>query len=106
MTVLNKELTVDKDSKTVKLRTTFDVGTAIDLAKEASESPQERKSNDGIRCMGYIPPELWGYDPWLIQAKKARSAGDMGEYTKMIKKFFEVHPQYAVLFQKKIFTTR
>lgn len=106
MTVLNKELIVDHNEKTVKLRTTFDTGTAADLAREGSEAPQHRKSNDGIRCMGYIPPELWGYDPWLIQARKARNAGDKGEFTKMMIKFFEVHPQYKVLFQKKYFTTR
>lgn len=78
----------------VKLTNTFDISTAKELAKEHTQEGGYR--NETMMCMGHIPPEMWLYDPWLLQAKKAKWAGDTKEYIKMIEKFFEVHPVFKV----------
>lgn len=104
MTVLNRTVIREDDAKgTTRLRLTYDVGTAQSIAHDVSDAGGGRSENGEMMCMGYIPPEMWGFDPWLIQARKAQRAGDMGEYTKMVKKFFEIHPQFAVLFKKKYY---
>ena len=107
MTILKQEMYVDRDDpkKTVRLRTTYDVGTAMNLAQDLSLSGGGRVGSGSgeMRVMGYIPPEMWGYDPWLRMAKQAERAGDMGEHMKYIKKFFEVHPSFAVITPKKYF---
>lgn len=107
MTVLKQEMYIDNDDRRkIRMLTTYDIGTAINLAKDLSEAgggrAGEGKSGE-MRVMGYIPPEMWGYDPWLLEAKRARNAGDMGEYTKNVRKFFEVHPSFAVITPKKYF---
>lgn len=107
MTILNQQMFIDRDDpkKTVRLRTTYDVGTAINFAQDLSANGGGRVGSGSgeMRVMGYIPPEMFNYDPWLIQANKARRAGDMGEYTKYMKKFFEVHPSFAAITPKKYF---
>ena len=107
MTILKQEMYVDRDDpkKTVRLRTTYDVGTAMNLAQDLSLYGGGRVGSGSgeMRVMGYIPPEMWGYDPWLMLAKEARNDGDMGEYTRLVKKFFEVHPSFAVITPKKYF---
>lgn len=106
MTVLDQKLYIENDDRrTMCLQTTYDIGTAINLAKDLSEAGGGRsgRGSGEMRVMGYIPPEMWGYDPWLKLAKEARNAGDMGEYTKQMKKFFEVHPSFAVFTPKKYF---
>ena len=92
---------------TVKVRNTFDIKAAIDAAKEATANGGRSGSgSDEVMVMGYIPPEMWMYDPWLMTADKARKHGDMGEYTKNMKKFFEVHREFAPIVTKKYFTVR
>ena len=104
MTVLDRKVIRENDDRgTTRLRLTYDVGTAMDVAKEVSENGGGRSKNGEMMAMGYIPPEMWGFDPWLIEARKAQRAGDMGEFTKNLKKFFEIHPQFAVLFRKKYY---
>lgn len=106
MTVLKSELEILNDKeKTIHLRTTYDVGTAMDLAKDVSNAGGGRmgSGSNEMRLMGYIPPEMWNYDPWLVTAKRARNTGDMGEYVKNVKKFFELHPRFQVITPKKYF---
>jgi hypothetical protein len=106
MTVLRNELEILNDKKgTMHLRSTYDVGTAMNLARDLSDAGGGRSSDSEgrMRVMGYIPPEMWNFDPWLITAKRARNHGDMGEYVKNVKKFFEVHPRFAVITPKKYF---
>lgn len=88
-----KQKFYERDGKTV-LRNTIDVSQAIGMAREASET-QARGKN--LVPLGYIPPEYWNFDPWLLEAKKARAAGDRHEYQKYVMKFFRVHPEFAVL---------
>lgn len=83
----------EKDGKTI-LKNTIDTSQAINLAKEVSDT-QARGEN--MVPLGYIPPEYWSFDPWLLEAKKAQHDGDTHEYQKYILKFFRLHPEFAVL---------
>lgn len=94
--------TVNIDGNKIKLRNTFDIGTAKRIAQETTQQGGGRTTT--MRCMGYIPPEMWLYDPWLLQARKAQAAGDKQEYTEMVKKFFEVHPALQVRHERKYFS--
>lgn len=107
MTVLDQKLYIENDDRrTTRLVTTYDIGTAMNLAHDLSQAgggrTGEGKSGE-MRVMGYIPPEMWNYHFVLREAKKARNAGDLGEYTKLVKKFFELHPRFAVITPKKYF---
>lgn len=106
MTVLKQEMYIDNDDRRkIRMLTTYDIGTAINLAKDLSEAGGGRSGSGSgeMRVMGYIPPEMWNYHFVLREAKKARNAGDLGEYTKLVKKFFELHPSFAVITPKKYF---
>lgn len=102
--IIDRKLEADNDG-TVHLYTTYDIGMAADLAKDVSNNGGGRmgSGNSEKRLMGYIPPEMWSYDPWLITAKRAIQAGDKGEYTKYVRKFFDVHKEYQVFTPKKFF---
>lgn len=89
--ILNQRL-YEEDGKTI-LQNRIDCQDAIDMARETTASGGRGKN---IIPMGFIPPEFWLFDPWLLEAKKAQRGGDMGEYTRLVKKFFEVHPRFAV----------
>lgn len=73
------------------------------LEKEGGGRGSLGKNGVEFRSMGFIPCEMFMYDPWLIEAQKAQRAGDMGEYTKLMQKFFEVHREFAPLIPKKYY---
>ena len=99
--ILKQDMDVDIHTGDVKLRNTFDIGTAKSLAKDVSNEGGERNAN--MHCMGYIPPEMWQYDPWLIQARKAQLAHDDYEFQKYLRKCFEVHTALRVINSQKYF---
>ena len=99
--ITKQELYVDEHNGDVKLRNHFDISSAKSLAKDVTNEGGERHSD--MHCMGYIPPEMWMYDPWLMQAKKAKMAHDDYEYQKYIKKFFEVHSALRVINKQKYY---
>ena len=87
-----KQKIYEEDGKTI-LRNTIDCKDAIDMAKRVSDEGGRGKN---IIPLGYIPPEMWLFNPWLIEARKAQIAGDKAEFIRLLKKFFEVHPAFAV----------
>lgn len=87
-----KQKIYEEDGKTI-LRNTFDCSEAIDMAKQVSDEGGRGKN---IIPLGFIPPEYWQFDPWLIEARKAQCAGDKAEFLRFVKKFFELHPAFAV----------
>ena len=102
--LLKKELVVDHDDKgTVRLYSTYDIGMAAEIAKEVSETSGGWSRKREMRCMGYIPPEEWRFNPWLIEATKAKNAGDKAEYLKYVKKYFDLFPQYKVFTPQKYY---
>jgi hypothetical protein len=82
----------EEDGRTI-LRNTFDCSEAIDMAKQVSDTGGRGKN---IIPLGFIPPEYWQFDPWLIEAKKAQQGGDKAAFIRLVKKFFELHPAFAV----------
>jgi len=93
---------LDKKKKLIRIRNTFDIGQAIEAAQEATEhGGRVGNGSSEVIQMGFIPEEMWLYDPWLMEANKARNHGDMGAYHKMLVKFFEVHPEFTPLHTRK-----
>lgn len=104
--LVNQEIKIlDRKTGKIGLRNTIDCSAAIEAAKEASENGG-RSTSDTVMPLGFIPNEMWNFNPWLIEANKARNEGDMVNYHKNIMKFFQLFPQFAVLHQPKYFTTK
>ena len=82
----------EEDGKTI-LTNRIDCTEAIDMAKQVSDEGGRGKN---IIPLGFIPPEMWQCDPWLIEAKKAQQGGDKAAFIRLVKKFFELHPAFAV----------
>ena len=105
--LVNQHLELDHDSKgTVRLYNTYDMSPAAEVARDCTANGGGRATGkDGVeyRALGFIPNECWSFDPWLITAKRAQMAGDKAEFTKYVKKFFEVHPEYRPSIGKKYF---
>lgn len=89
--ILSQKLVEDGD-RTI-LKNTIDVQDALDLARDARETGARGKN---LVPLGFIPPEYWLFDPWLIEARRAQKAGDKKEFTKNVQKFFQVHPAFSV----------
>ena len=101
--ILRQEIIDLKDNNgSIMLKNTIDIQAAKEAAAMAGiNGGRSGDRNSDIRCMGFIPPEMFMFDPWLIEAERARRAGDMGEYTKYMKKFFNVHKEFAPIVDKK-----
>ena len=96
--VITHQEFVEGEGGKIKVRNTIDVSEAIAKAKEEAETGGRGKN---IVPLGFIPPEYWNFDPWLMEARKAQAAGDKFEYQKYVRKFFSTHPQFAVLHSAK-----
>ena len=87
-----KQKLYEEDGATV-LRNTIDCKDAAEMARDVT---QEGGRGKNIIPLGFIPPEFWMFDPWLLAARKAQREGDNAAYMRLVKKFFEVHPAFAV----------
>lgn len=100
MAIIRQQFIPHNDGKgTLTLRNTIDFSEALEAARETNElnpGGYFGDKNSQCRVMGYIPEEMWNYDPWLIEARKARNAGDKGKYTHYLNKFFDVHQALKV----------
>lgn len=91
--------TLYKDGDKLCLRNTIDVQPYVDAARQVNEMDNGGwfgDKNERMQLMGYIPPELWTVDPWLICAKRAELEGDKVHYVKYMEKFFSVWTQFRV----------
>ena len=89
--ILDQKLYEDGDETILQNR--IDCQDAIDMAREVTARGGRTKN---MVPLGFIPPEYWQFDPWLLEAKRAQRGGDMGEYTRLVKKFFALNPAFAV----------
>ena len=87
-----KQKLYEEDGVTV-LRNTIDCKDAAEMARDVTREGGRGKN---IIPLGFIPPEYWQFDPWLVAARRAQQEGDMAEYTRLVKKFFELNPAFAV----------
>lgn len=103
--LVDQEIVHDHDAKrTVHVYNKFDHSVAAEVARlTEAEGGGRGKTSEGCsyQLLGYIPPEMWNYDPWLVTARRALASGDRGEYTRMIQKFFEVHGSFKVHMRRK-----
>lgn len=81
------------DDGTIGIRNVGDASHALEETRRMNET-DEWKGPDGY-ILGNIPAEYFQFDPWLIEAKKARQAGDYGKYTDYMLRFFRVHQSFA-----------
>lgn len=102
--LLDRKLEINEKDGTVKLTSTVDTGTAARLASEVSGAGGGRagRGSGEMVLLGFIPPEMWAYDPWLLMATKAARAGDRAEYDRYVRRFFELHPQFRVLTPRRV----
>ena len=99
--IIKQSLTQD-DEGNLRLKNTFDVSQAMLESRLATDNGGRVKlAKSEVFTLGSIPVEMWQYDPWLMEANKARNYGDMAEYQRLIMKFFEVHPQFRTITGKK-----
>lgn len=87
------------DGDNIVLRNTVDCSAEINAARQVNEIDNGGwfgPKHERMQLMGFIPPEFWNFDPWLIVAKRAQREGDMATYMKNMKKFFEVHKAFKV----------
>ena len=95
--IVKQDLTVDADGN-VRLRNVCNAQSSLDLARMARENNPDGwfgDKNGECRLLGYIPEEMFSFNPWLMQAKKAEREGDMGKKEYYISKFFELFPAFA-----------
>lgn len=81
------------DDGTIGIHNVGDASHAIEETRRMNET-DSWKGPDGY-ILGNIPAEYFQFDPWLIEAKKARKAGDYGKYTDYMLRFFRVHSAFA-----------
>ena len=74
------------------LRNTVDASDALAMARGARETGGRGKN---LVPLGFIPPEYWLFDPWLMEARKAQRAGDKKAFAHLVQKFFAVHPAFS-----------
>lgn len=100
MAIIRQQFIPHNDGKgTLTLRNTIDFSEALEAARETNElnpGGYFGDKNSQCRVMGYIPEEMWNYDIFLLQAKRARNQGDKGQYTYYLQKFFEVNSVFKV----------
>ncbi len=87
------------DGDRVVLRNTVSVTKELDATRQINELDAGGyfgDKNERMQLMGFIPPEYWLFDPWLLTANRARKEGDMREYICNLKKFFAIHSAFKV----------
>lgn len=89
--MIQKQRLYEEGGKTI-LRNTIDVQDALDMARDARETGGRGRN---IIPLGFIPPEYWQFDPWLVEARKAQQAGDKKEFARLVQTFFKVHPAFS-----------
>lgn len=88
-----------KDGDKICLRNTVDCSAYVDAAKRVNECDSGGwfgDKNERMQLMGYIPPELWGYNPWLIMARREQREGNIRKYTEYVQKFFSLYQAFKV----------
>ena len=93
-----KQTLITNDDGTVVLRNTCRADNALNLARVARESNEDGwfgDKNNECRLLGYIPEEMFSFNPWLIMARRAEREGDMGKKEYYISKFFELFAAFC-----------
>ena len=95
MSILARELNIDRNTGKITLTNRMDLRPAMKIAKEMREN-DGRTANKSMQCIACIPHWLWNENPWLVEARRARLAGNEAEYNKNFRKFLRLFPQFQV----------
>lgn len=97
MAIVKQTLTTDSDGN-IRLRNYCNADSTLELARisrECNESGHFGDKNGECQLLGYIPEEMFSYNPWLLCATRAKQEGDEGKYTYYMTKFFQLFPAFA-----------
>lgn len=96
MAIIKQQLTTD-DKGNIRLRNTVSAQSSLDLARisrETNDTGYFGDKNGECKLLGYIPEEMFMFNPWLICAQKALKEGDKGKHSYYMMKFFELFPAF------------
>ena len=96
MPIIRQELTTDHEGN-IRLRNICSAQDALDMARVSRETNNTGyfgDKNGECKILGYIPEEMFTFNPWLICATRAKREGDMGKYNYYMMKFFELFPAF------------
>lgn len=96
MAIVKQELFSDEKGN-IRLRNHCNAQSALEAARisrEVNETGYFGDKNGECRLLGYIPEEMFSFNPWLICATRAKKKGDMGKYNHYMMKFFELFPAF------------
>ena len=96
MSILARELNIDRNTGKITLKNRMDLRPAMKIAKEMRDMNDGRTANKSMQCIACIPHWLWNENPWLVEARRARLAGNEAEYNKNFRKFLRLFPQFQV----------
>lgn len=100
MALLKQEFHVDEtDGLKIMVRNTVDLAPAIESAEHINSQGKGGRfgdKNHEMKLMGFIPDEMWLFDPWLIMAKRSQQQGDKAKYKYYLEKFFSVYTAFRV----------
>lgn len=94
--LVKQKLTSDKDGN-IYLHNEYSAQNVLDLARasrETNETGWFGDKNGECKLIGFIPEEMWTFNPWLVMARKAQFAGDKGKHDYYMMKFFELFPMF------------
>ena len=101
--LLKQELSSDAKGN-FRLRNTCSVLPTLEEVRRTNElNPGGRfgDKNSEFVVQGYIPPEFWNWNIYLIASREASMKGDPASAQEYLIKFFENYPQFRVQYKKK-----
>lgn len=96
MAIVKQEIFTDEKGN-IRLRNHCNANSALEMARVARETNETGyfgDKNGECKLLGYIPEEMFSFNPWLICAIRAKKEGDMGKYNYYMTKFFELFPAF------------
>lgn len=102
--MLVKQILTSDSEGNIYLHNEYNVQSVLDLARASRESGSNGwfgDKNGECKLIGFIPEELWTFNPWLIMAKRAQFAGDKGKHDYYMTKFFELFPAFKAGHKQK-----
>ena len=96
--LLKQELKSDEKGN-YRLRNTCSILPTLEEVKKTNElNPGGRfgDKNSEFMVQGYIPPEFWNWNIYLVASKEASMKGDPASAQEYLLKFFENYPMFKV----------
>lgn len=101
--ITSQKLTTDEKGNYTLSNTCSILPTLAEVRKTRELNPGGRfgDKNHECVCMGYIPPEFYGWHWLLKEASKARMFGDPAKAQELEMKFFKLYPEFSIPYETK-----